>query len=256
MAISVRCDSCGSKLNAPDAAAGRRVKCPKCGAAVVLPAAPPAAQPGAATEPWYRAAADSPSSGSELAAADGGARAEAGAAGSHIARNLMPGEQLVYVTRIHPLVVVPPAILSGGGLLVALMGFLVGGQAVAFEAAGVLTFVLAAVVVLVRWVERLTTEYACTDQRIYIKSGVLTTRLREMPLAKVEALLLEQTLFGRLFGYGTLVFKGSGGTRRTCEHIENPVGFHRRVQEQVALAQGAGERSRAEPGAAADRRGG
>lgn len=38
MPITVAC-SCGAKLRAPDAAAGKRVKCPKCGTPVAVPAA-------------------------------------------------------------------------------------------------------------------------------------------------------------------------------------------------------------------------
>ena len=87
-------------------------------------------------------------------------------------------------------------------------------------------------------IKRLSTEFSCTDRRILIKAGLITTQLREMPLAKVEALSMFQRLFGKLFGYGTLVFKGSGGTRRTCESIEHPFDFYKRVQEQVAISQG------------------
>ena len=159
----------------------------------------------------------------------------------------MPGERLVCVTRIHALVTVPPAILAGFGVLAGAVGFLlngvgtagVGGLGAMVGVVGLITFVGAAVIIVSRLIERATTEYACTTHRIHIKSGVLTTQLREMPLAKVEALLMEQPLFGRLVGYGTLVFKGSGGTRRTCQNIERPTDFHRQVQEQVALAQGA-----------------
>jgi phage FluMu protein Com len=41
MPISVLCPSCNSKLNAPDAAAGKRVKCPKCQVLMELPAPEP-----------------------------------------------------------------------------------------------------------------------------------------------------------------------------------------------------------------------
>jgi hypothetical protein len=43
MSIPVTCDACGARFKAPDAAAGKKGKCSKCGARVVVPA--PAAAP-------------------------------------------------------------------------------------------------------------------------------------------------------------------------------------------------------------------
>src|SRR5262245_11675410 len=43
MPISVVCPSCSAKLGAPDAAAGKKVKCPKCQGSIVVPA--PKAKP-------------------------------------------------------------------------------------------------------------------------------------------------------------------------------------------------------------------
>src|SRR5436190_944638 len=39
MPISVACPACGAKLKAPDNAAGRTVKCLKCGEAIAVPSA-------------------------------------------------------------------------------------------------------------------------------------------------------------------------------------------------------------------------
>ena len=52
MPIFVVCPGCGVKLNAPDAAAGKRVKCPKpnCGTVVPVPAPEPAPAPAATLE--------------------------------------------------------------------------------------------------------------------------------------------------------------------------------------------------------------
>ena len=159
-----------------------------------------------------------------------------GASGDHyILSNLMTGERLICAARIPPLVVVPSAVLAAFGLFIALIGF--ASVAPALSAIGLVVFLVVTPLVLIRLVEQLTTEYSCTDRRIVIKSGLLTVWVREMPLTKVEALRIEHTLFGRLIGYGTLVFKGSGGTRRTCSCIEEPTDFYRQVQEQVARAQ-------------------
>lgn len=240
MTISVRCNSCGIWLTAPAEAAGRRVHCPKCGTLAKLPTAPgtpPTIDSTSKTGFEFQAR---PSRHERALPSDTGKRREVDTGGStYISRNLMAGEHLVCVTRIHPLVIVPHAILSGYGLLAGSIGFLIGDGAAVIGAGGMLIFGLGSLAVLALLIERMTTEYACTDRRICIRSGVLTKKLREMPLSKVEALLLEQSLFGRLFGYGTLVFNGSGGTRRMCKNIEGPVDFHRQVQEQVALAQGA-----------------
>lgn len=37
MSISVRCEECGKTLKAPDSAAGKKAKCPQCGAVVAIP---------------------------------------------------------------------------------------------------------------------------------------------------------------------------------------------------------------------------
>jgi TM2 domain-containing membrane protein YozV len=48
MPIVVTCPSCGSKLKAPDTAAGKKLKCPKCQAPIAVPgAAADAPQPAA-----------------------------------------------------------------------------------------------------------------------------------------------------------------------------------------------------------------
>lgn len=45
MPIAVQCPGCNAKLNAPDAAAGKRLKCPKCAGAITVPALAPAPAP-------------------------------------------------------------------------------------------------------------------------------------------------------------------------------------------------------------------
>jgi hypothetical protein len=52
MPLHVTCEACGSRLKAPDEAAGRKVKCPKCGGSMLVPgsAVPPAPSPTRAPE--------------------------------------------------------------------------------------------------------------------------------------------------------------------------------------------------------------
>ncbi len=153
-----------------------------------------------------------------------------------ITQNLMPGERVVSITRVHSLVIIGPGVVAGLGLLLIFFGVARGDWTAGLVCVGIPVALTGGIMLFITLVERLTTEISCTDRRILIKSGLLSTRLREMPLGKVESLMVQQGLFGRLFGYGTLVFRGSGGTRRSCKDIENPFAFYKRVQEQVALS--------------------
>jgi hypothetical protein len=47
MPIEIACPGCGKQLKAPDAAAGKRVKCPQCATVVPVPAPPPPIVPQA-----------------------------------------------------------------------------------------------------------------------------------------------------------------------------------------------------------------
>jgi hypothetical protein len=51
MPIHTACESCGSRLKAPDALAGRKLKCPKCGVAVAVPTTAVTAAPDPAPPP-------------------------------------------------------------------------------------------------------------------------------------------------------------------------------------------------------------
>ncbi len=235
MSILTACPRCGAKLKAPDAAAGRTLACPKCGDTVAVPGGPSARARAAPAPPPPVHRPDPDTEGfSPYAQADPELPLMVT---EYITQHLMPGERLIAVTRIHPMVMLVPGIFTALGLLLGL-GIVAGEKGIGFVCVGLPMALIAGIALLSLLVQRMTTEFSCTDRRILIKSGLLTTQLREMPLAKVEALLMRQGLFGKLFGYGTLVFKGSGGTRRTCSNIEEPFAFYKRVQEQVAAAQG------------------
>lgn len=61
---------------------------------------------------------------------------------------------------------------------------------------------------LLKW----TTEIGVTNQRLLCKRGLIAIDLQGMPLAKIENIESKQSIAGRIFGYGTVVVKGSGST--------------------------------------------
>jgi membrane protein YdbS with pleckstrin-like domain len=78
------------------------------------------------------------------------------------------------------------------------------------------------------------TEFVLTNQRLSIKTGVVSRRSLEILLNKIEGVEVQQGILGRILGFGKLVFNGVGGTHERFVGVREPQAFRRLVQEQVA----------------------
>jgi hypothetical protein len=48
----------------------------------------------------------------------------------------------------------------------------------------------------------------------------------------VESVQVDQDIFGRLLGYGTITVIGTGGTHEPFPLLDDPIGFRHAVQQQ------------------------
>jgi uncharacterized membrane protein YdbT with pleckstrin-like domain len=160
---------------------------------------------------------------------------------SYVQQNLNPGERILYATHLHWVVlfrsILVDTIFSAAGLA-ALVWALAGkhterGEAQAAGIAGVILILFGGIVFAVAYVRRNATEMAVTNKRIIIKVGFLTKRTVELFLSKVESVGVEQTILGRMMGYGSLTVRGTGGTHEPFSHVANPLEFRRQVQHQI-----------------------
>ena len=78
-------------------------------------------------------------------------------------------------------------------------------------------------------VARATSEFAVTNRRVIIKVGLVSRRTVELNLEKVESIGVEQSVLGRILGYGTIIVVGTGGTKEPFRQIADPMGFRRAV---------------------------
>lgn len=119
--------------------------------------------------------------------------------GKYVDSNLISGEKVVYEGKLHWIVFV-----SLGAIFTLWIG------------------------PLIQW---FTNEYAITNKRIIVKVGFISRTTLELNHLRVESVNVNQTILGRILGYGTLVVIGTGGTTQPFRRISRPLEFRKAFQE-------------------------
>src|SRR5215216_4034504 len=149
---------------------------------------------------------------------------------------LLAGERIVYRTRPH-------WILFGGPLLAVLAGLVIG---VALQLtvhdyrypyagwyAGAALLGVALLLAVPPAIRYLSSDFAVTDKRVLARMGILHRQSLETLLTKIEGIGVEQDVWGRMLGYGSITITGTGGTRESLPGIPRPLEFRRHVQSQI-----------------------
>lgn len=144
---------------------------------------------------------------------------------SYIEGSLVAGEQITYTGHISKWAV-------SGHILLTLI-FL--GLALALIAtappAGMIVLVIAVVLAGITWVKLHTTELAITNKRVVAKFGFISRETVELNINKVESIQVHQSVWGRIFDYGSLVIAGAGTPQAPITGISNPLGFRKAFME-------------------------
>ena len=155
----------------------------------------------------------------------------------YVRKVLQPGETVVYATKLHWLIYVNTILLAIA--CVALVGAAVSTSdnqsiSLAFAIAAIIFALLALSTGLRAFIRRATTELAVTDHRVIYKSGLLSRHTIEMNRDKVESVDVDQSLLGRIFGYGTVVVRGTGGSLEPIRNIGDPLTFRSHITASQA----------------------
>lgn len=156
----------------------------------------------------------------------------------YVERHLLPGERVLYKTRLHWVLFARPVLvfLIGAGLAVVVHQ-MSGGQEAPSEAArwsgwaGIGIMAIGFLWGFVHWVELRTSEFAVTTTRVIFKVGLVARYTTELLLTKVESIAVQQSLTGRILGYGDLTVIGTGGTREVFRRVRDPITFRNYVQQ-------------------------
>ena len=83
-----------------------------------------------------------------------------------------------------------------------------------------------------------TSELVITDRRVIIKVGFIQRHTFEMFISKIESVAVFQGMTGRIFNYGTVEIRGTGGSSESFATIAAPLQF----RDAIQLVQSASEK--------------
>ena len=165
---------------------------------------------------------------------------------SYVEKHLIEGETIIYETRLHWIVLIAPVVLgslfalTGVGMLV-LSGRTNVDQSATHQslvAIGAAFFLVAFIFIARGVVMRNATEMTVTNKRVFVKVGLAARRTIELLLSRVESIGVEESVMGRMLGYGTVIVHGTGGTPEIFNMLAHPLEFRTQVQQQIEKSPG------------------
>lgn len=89
-----------------------------------------------------------------------------------------------------------------------------------------LTLILA----IYEWLKLRSLEQGSTNKRVIFKSGIVSRKTEEMRIGSIETIEIEQSIFGRIFGFGDLKVTGRGISDVVFNKIDNPLEVKRSIE--------------------------
>lgn len=136
--------------------------------------------------------------------------------GTYVDSALLPSEHVVAEARPHWAMFIAPG-------LVILFGLLIG------KSGGSIFVGIGAVWAIFRFLVFQTTELALTNKRIISKSGIIRRNVIDVSNSKVEGVTYNQGIIGRIFGYGSVLVRGTGVGQVPVRFIAQPEHFKHEV---------------------------
>lgn len=152
----------------------------------------------------------------------------------YIDENLSQGEEIVFLTKRHWVNRMGwPAVFALVGIAMLIIRSLFEEPSNFWLYLGWGPIVLGVVSFGILTVINNTCEFGVTNKRVIIKTGLVRRNTLEVILQKIESIGVEQSVLGRVFGYGTLTITGSGGSSEPYTNIAKPLDFKSHVSKMV-----------------------
>ena len=151
---------------------------------------------------------------------------------SYVENNLMPNEKVIYKAKIHWFIFAQEIFL----FLLGIFLFTIDKQGNTGPF-GLMAVVASIASFISAIITRSSTELVITSKRIIAKIGLIRRKTVELNHSKVESINVDQSIFGRIFDFGTLVINGTGGGKTPIPSIDSPLEFRKNAMQAIDARQ-------------------
>lgn len=146
---------------------------------------------------------------------------------SYIKHVLQTGETVRYEGSTHWMLYFPAILLAVAGVVILILTW-GASQPYGFLLA-IACLTIAFVLAVRAWWRRWTTEIAVTDRRVIYVHGFFDRQSVEVHMNQVESVDVDQSLLGRLFGYGDVTIHGTGNTYDPLRAVDRPIALRNEI---------------------------
>ena len=151
---------------------------------------------------------------------------------SYVRSILQPNEKILIVGKLHWIVYIRSILLLGiGAIFLALENYLPNEYLPTYLSYATIALFGGAALVsfLHAWFVRRITEFAVTDRRVIYKCGFISRHTVEMNMDKIESVDVDQSLLGRMLGYGNIHVLGTGQGIESLPRIAAPLALRNAI---------------------------
>ena len=162
---------------------------------------------------------------------------------SYTSKILAPDERVIYAATLHWIVYI-------SGLMFVIMGGLFGyfapqvadfalgdtsGEYMRKPLAlvGMLIVLMGLALLMGAYIRVASTELVVTNTRVVAKYGFVSRATFEIMLNRVTGVNFDQTITGRILGFGTVIVRGAGGDISPIDAVSDPQMFHNQLMTAV-----------------------
>ena len=73
-------------------------------------------------------------------------------------------------------------------------------------------------------------EMGCTSRRVILKTGIIARETDEHIIEKIETIEIDESILGRLLGYGSVKITGTGVSALTFARVRDPIGVKKMIE--------------------------